>query len=450
MKTFTTTSLRLAKTLVVFFGLVMVGILWLQSPQTSISAGLQTERVFESAIPKDVPIEVKIKQEKERSFKDLRNEQWVREFELEVKNTGIKPIYFLDLTLVTDVKVSGDRLVFGLVYGRVELGDITSKAEPDDVPIKPGDTYVFKIHPGQIRPWEKGVKDGVNPEATRLRAELQSLSFGDGTGYFGNHPYPPAGQQELILLDIKQRPNLGGPKARAWPTTKSGTQPTTSSNLAKPVNLLPADFLDSGSSSGLLAAPRLDGCLFDECVRVIPNTEHVCYNCPLQNRPTFYSGGVCKQLVYDKTRCELGNGNWYYCLRIDSYDCGFGPGPTPSPTPTPSPQPCLYCPDPNAIGPADCSTPSTPTCPVNQIQRFGCCYPVTCPSPQPTPPSCDSNHTPGPFVGYPVCDYVPPCVLLPPTPTPTPFVSGCTTPGFLGGCPPGLTPDGFGMCCGGG
>jgi hypothetical protein len=30
------------------------------------------------------------------------------------------------------------------------------------------------------------------------------------------------------------------------------------------------------------------------------------------------------------------------------------------------------------------------------------------------------------------------------------FAGGCTTQGFNGGCPPGFSPDGFGMCCGGG
>lgn len=29
------------------------------------------------------------------------------------------------------------------------------------------------------------------------------------------------------------------------------------------------------------------------------------------------------------------------------------------------------------------------------------------------------------------------------------LAGGCTTPGFNGSCPPGLSPDGFGMCCGG-
>jgi hypothetical protein len=191
MKIQSKASIVLAKTLVVLFVFMIVVIWLMKSPQTSVSAGLQGERVFENGLAKDIPIKLKVKAEKERAFKDLKNERWVRDFELELTNTGDKPIYFLSLTLITDIRVGGQRLVFPLVYGRLELGDIVSKAIPEDIAIKPGETHIFKIHPGQIRPWEKAVRDGDNPEASRLRAELQSLSFGDGTGYFGDEPYPP-------------------------------------------------------------------------------------------------------------------------------------------------------------------------------------------------------------------------------------------------------------------
>jgi hypothetical protein len=84
----------------------------------------------------------------------------VREFELELKNTGDKPIYFLYLDLITDVKIGGESLEFTLVYGRAELGDIITKAQSDDVPIKPGETHVFKIHPSQVPAWEQSVLKG--------------------------------------------------------------------------------------------------------------------------------------------------------------------------------------------------------------------------------------------------------------------------------------------------
>ena len=48
------------------------------SPSPSSSAGVQ-ERVFENKIPAHIPIKIQMKKEKEESFKDLKNEKWLRE-----------------------------------------------------------------------------------------------------------------------------------------------------------------------------------------------------------------------------------------------------------------------------------------------------------------------------------------------------------------------------------
>ena len=179
----------IAKILLLLFVLMTIGI-FLMKPPLSSSSTAQTERVFENTIPENAPIRIKIKKDKEKSFKDLKDEKWVTEFELEVKNTGEKPIYFLFLDLITDVRDGGDRLVFSLVYGRAELGDIITKAGPDDESIKPGETYVFRIHPGQIQAWEKSVREKTQLDALRIKAKIETVSFGDGTGYFLDKPYP--------------------------------------------------------------------------------------------------------------------------------------------------------------------------------------------------------------------------------------------------------------------
>jgi hypothetical protein len=183
-----------------------------QSPSSTPVAQSGNQRILENTVPSEVPIKFKIKKEKEESFKSKTNENWLREFELELTNIGDKPIYFLYLTLASDVKVRGDRLVFPLVFGRAALGDIISPARPDDISIKPGETHVFKIHPGQVPAWERAVRDGDQPDATMLRAELQAISFGDGTGFFGNHPYPPASGQKSRLDGRVRQPNKGEPE----------------------------------------------------------------------------------------------------------------------------------------------------------------------------------------------------------------------------------------------
>src|SRR6185295_9833142 len=50
----------------------------------------QNERLLEIKSSQDLPFRIKLKEEKEKSFKDLKNDKWLREFELELTNTGDK------------------------------------------------------------------------------------------------------------------------------------------------------------------------------------------------------------------------------------------------------------------------------------------------------------------------------------------------------------------------
>ncbi|HEX6044044.1 MAG TPA: hypothetical protein VFZ22_06110 [Pyrinomonadaceae bacterium] len=186
----------LAQILAAALVISVIGALMTGSRLISSSAAFQ-ERVFENKIPSYIPIKIKIKKEKEQSFKDLKNEKWLREFELEVTNTGDKPIYFLYIMLGTNVKDREDglELMYPLTYGRAELGSIVTKATSDDAPIKPGETQILRL--GEVPVWEQGVRKKRWPQSTKLTAEIQLLSFGDGTGYFGTQPYPPAGDATI-------------------------------------------------------------------------------------------------------------------------------------------------------------------------------------------------------------------------------------------------------------
>jgi hypothetical protein len=66
------------------------------------------------------------------------------------------------------------------------LGEIAVKAAAEDIPIQPQETHLFKIHPGQIPAWERKIGQRAFPDATKLQLKIEILSFGDGTGYFGN------------------------------------------------------------------------------------------------------------------------------------------------------------------------------------------------------------------------------------------------------------------------
>lgn len=188
----------MAKILAAALALSVVGVRMTASLRTSSSAAAFQERIFENKIPSHIPIKIKIKKEKEKSFKDLKNEKWLREFELELTNTGDRPIYFLYITMDTDVKFDrvGPEIVFPLTYGRAQLGDIVTKATSDDVAIKPGETIILTAGNGTA--WEQAVRENRWPESTKFSAEIQVLSFGDGTGYFGTELYPPPGRPRAV------------------------------------------------------------------------------------------------------------------------------------------------------------------------------------------------------------------------------------------------------------
>ena len=55
------------------------------------------EREVEDRIPAHLPVKFKVRNPEKA--KDLKNEDWLRDIEIEVKNTGTKPIYFLRFSL---------------------------------------------------------------------------------------------------------------------------------------------------------------------------------------------------------------------------------------------------------------------------------------------------------------------------------------------------------------
>jgi hypothetical protein len=147
---------------------------------------VKEERLFENLIPKHVPLGVRVRKDKEEEFKDLKNERWARDFELEVTNSGKKPIYEFYLLLVTDVKASaGFRIVAPLYYGRRELGTISTLATADDVALKPGESVTLTIHSGQLDAWDHMRRTENRPHPKKIQVRLEGLSFGDGTGFGG-------------------------------------------------------------------------------------------------------------------------------------------------------------------------------------------------------------------------------------------------------------------------
>jgi hypothetical protein len=144
-----------------------------------------TRRLFENRVPEHLPIRVKIKREKEKLFRDLNNGNWARDFELEVRNTGDKPIYFLFFYLIVpEAKIGDLSQGFSIAYGRAPLADLRQKPNDSDIPILPGETKFLQIEESGVRGWEDARAAGKTPPVIRgVRLIFQHLSFGDGTGF---------------------------------------------------------------------------------------------------------------------------------------------------------------------------------------------------------------------------------------------------------------------------
>jgi hypothetical protein len=135
------------------------------------------EKKLEDKTPLHLPIKVKVK--------NLNSKKWAHDLEVEVTNTSDKPIYFLDFELILPgIKGPlGNDIGFWLRYGRVELIKFTTPVEPTDVPIQPGETYIFKIPESSANGWDylRGKENKSEPK--KMRLIFQGLNFGDGTGY---------------------------------------------------------------------------------------------------------------------------------------------------------------------------------------------------------------------------------------------------------------------------
>jgi hypothetical protein len=160
-----------------------------QPRQDGAEASNPDEREFKNTVRAHVPVKVKIKNE--QSFKNLKNKNWARELEVEIKNTGTKPIYYLYVVLVMpDVIVRGHPSSLRTIYGRKELAFFDTPLEPGDVPILPGESVTLKFPENQIRGYEIGREEDNRPDPKKVEFYLQILNYGDGTGFEASENLP--------------------------------------------------------------------------------------------------------------------------------------------------------------------------------------------------------------------------------------------------------------------
>lgn len=135
------------------------------------------EKKFAIGVPAHLPLKIKVK--------NVNSKKWVHDIEVEVTNTSDKPIYFLDFYInLPGIKgLMGSTVGFWLHYGRSQLIDFTIPVLPDDVPLRPGEKYTFKIPESSANGWDHLREKEGRPEPKVMKLIFQQINFGDGTGY---------------------------------------------------------------------------------------------------------------------------------------------------------------------------------------------------------------------------------------------------------------------------
>jgi hypothetical protein len=208
---------------------------------TGVAQSRAGEREVHNKVPAHLPIKVKVKNEEK--VKDLGNEKWLGDIEIEVTNKGSKPIYYLYLLLtLPDVQYEGATMGYQLVWGRSEFISITEMARPDDEALLPGESVTLKVERNSVAGWELGRKQGLFPDAKKLKVHFRLLNFGDGTGLSDDDGRPLPSKRRST-----NRPRREGAEKEAMasdrpPGGAPGLLPQLSPYLL-PASFLPAKFL---------------------------------------------------------------------------------------------------------------------------------------------------------------------------------------------------------------
>jgi hypothetical protein len=317
------------------------------------------ERQVENTI-QHAPLRVKLTKEKEKAWKDPKNEKWVSDFEVEITNTGDKPIYTFGLSLYFDVPNDyQDYFKVDIVYGRSEISRIGSKPTTDDIPLKPGESKIFTLDPRYAVMWDKGRREKGWRLPTKVKIKLGNLNFGDGTGFVLDRPVTDPNQSpEMSKFDnfTSQPGGHGRPGGSARSVTNDGRLRGQKNHTSLPA-FLPVNYFRADSSVADPDAAMPFDCP-PGCFPLFSENSPPCVGCPSQPNYSYSTSGVCGHIEFSNPMCmDLGDGILRQCTVTDASICMDEPAPTPRPTATPSPTPtpdCHFC-----TSDAMCNCPGT-------------------------------------------------------------------------------------------
>lgn len=155
----------------------------------SIGAVLMVNRPTLSQESTMRTMDIRAKNNHPLAIKEIRNLQsadLLKDLEIEIKNISDKPIYYACIHLrFPDIELApGRNYGFSLHYGDNRLAQLEERAGPQDSPINPGETYVFKVHEKIWKGFEAfKSRNRLPPSATsKIELVLLEVSFGNGTG----------------------------------------------------------------------------------------------------------------------------------------------------------------------------------------------------------------------------------------------------------------------------
>jgi len=256
----------------------------------------QNKKSLKTGEFKDMPV-------KYHEIRNLNTDTWYKDLQIEVKNIGSKPIYFMLAYLeFPDHKPGGRDTGLSLTFGDLKNWDIGTIADPHDLHIDPGQTYVFTI-PEENRKWLQKQNEKVPQELKKLDFHIDIISFGDRTGFEIGRP-----------LDLRQTKQ---PEAR-------GNKKHHATNL---------------SVSAVDPVPQ-DGC--GSCSRLTTQPANTCFDLAANN----WCAPKPLRKVDSSRPCGFARVIFIGCYSGEAEDCpadviyipDFCPGYVPTPTPTPTPE----------------------------------------------------------------------------------------------------------------
>jgi hypothetical protein len=254
-----------------------------QTPQETQAQSEEEERRFENGIPAHVPVKVKLRNE--QAFKNPKNKEWGRDLEIEVRNTGTKPIYFMYMVvdLPDFLLEDGNPVGFQVKYGRGELVLMDTPVLPDDVPILPGESVTLKIRENS---WQgfKAIRDKKNKaDPKKVRFDLQLINFGDGTGLQSTKGEPTPNPHRKRSQSTSP-PSQGAGLCQPPPGAGGAESPLKflkASYPTQPADLLRADFFEP--EEPLLPAPPARACNCQNIANCFFGKFQCANQCPCNN-----------------------------------------------------------------------------------------------------------------------------------------------------------------------